>query len=161
MTRFIHIPEHEDFFKSLKLTLNNYAISIGSSTNQHFADVLHIKGDNKSSAFSNLINAGTGKDLKCREWLTLLDNCPEYQKANLDYICNRYGFICSESSKTQSNENFEELFLKIADINGDLAKEYLQAKEDGVIDKQEQKNIDDLMYQFRALIKSYEFGKAH
>ena len=95
MTRFINIPEYEDFFKSLKETLNNYAISINKTTYTYFAEKLFIKGQNAKHSFGNLINPNTGKDLKTRELILLLDNCPEHQKPVLDFLCNRYDFICS------------------------------------------------------------------
>jgi len=126
MTRNIFIPDYIDFYKVLKQVLNNYSISIGATTNQHFADVLHIKGDNKSSAFSNLINVGTGKYLKTNELLLLLDNTPEHQKPVLDYICNRYGFTCNESAKrlNTNNDNLKDMLLNITANDGALISDF-------------------------------------
>jgi hypothetical protein len=159
MTRFVNIPRHDDFYKSLKQTLNNYAIEIGVTTYIYFADILHIKGNNKQSSFSALVNHGSGKYLKVDELIHLLDNCPGHQKPTLDFLCHRYGFTCSHNAdKVNCNEDFQDLFVKVANINGTLAKEYLQALEDGNIDEDEKKQLDLIMYQFRALIRSYEFG---
>lgn len=160
MTRFVNIPEHEDFFKALKLTLNNYSIAHGVTTYQHFAGVLHIKGNNASSTFSNLMNPGTGKDLKCREFITVLDNAPEHQKPTLDWLCNRYDHICTKKAEnvTQTSriENIKEILLNISGANGNLCSDFINFNSDNELTENELNQLLMASYQARVLLVEFE-----
>lgn len=160
MTRFVKIPEYEDFFKALKQTLNNYAIEIGVSVYEYFADKVFIESQNRRVVFSNLLNPGTGKDLKVRELLLLLDNCPEHQKPLLDYLCNRYDLICSlkayNDSKTTEYENIKDLLIGIAGSNGSIFNDYLDYISDDELDNDEIKSLIKTSYQTRALLNQFE-----
>lgn len=158
MTRFVHIPEYEDFFKNLKVALHNFSVEHNVTTNQYFAYVLNIQGVNKHQMFVSLLNPNTGKDLKVRELILLLDNLtPDTQKIVLDFLAKRYGFVVSESATpANSAEHLKDILLNINSISGDVSKEYLLAIRDNEITKSEVDNISKLLYQARAVIKEFE-----
>jgi hypothetical protein len=158
MTRFVHIPEYEDFFKNLKVALHNFSVEHNVTTNQYFADVLNIQGVNKHQMFASLLNPNTGKDLKVRELILLLDNLtPDTQKIVLDFLARRYNFTVSESATpANSAEHLKDILLNINSISGDVSKEYLLAIRDNEITKSEVDNISKLLYQARAVIKEFE-----
>jgi hypothetical protein len=158
MTRFVNIPEYEDFFKNLKLALHNFSVEHNVTTNQHFADVLCIKGLNKHQMFASLLNPSTGKDLKVRELILLLDNLTsDTQKDVLDFLAKRYGFIVSESVvAANTTDSLKDILLNINSINGDVSKEYLLSIRDNEISKSELDTISKLLYQARAVIREFE-----
>ena len=143
MSRFINISEYEDFFKSLKLSLKQFGIKFNVTPYQYFADKLFIKGENKSSMFSSLLNLNTGKDLKVRELLSLLDTLGEDGEPVLDYLCNRYGFVCSAKfvGDEHNEENIKDLLLKIGASNGRILNDYIDFNDDNYLDLKELKEL--------------------
>ena len=150
-------PANEQFFKSLEVVLDLYSANKNLTRNIYFSQVLGFKTE---GAFSQHLtpHSNIEKNLTAREVLYMMDICKDFVKPVLDELCKKYGYVCSVPAVTdQNNNNFEELFLKSANINGKLATTYLKAIEDGKISKDEAKQLNDLMYQFRALIRGYEF----
>jgi hypothetical protein len=159
MTRFIYIPEYEDFFKSLKLSLSEFGNEYNVTPYSHFAEKLHIKGNNKTSQFSNLINPYTGKDLKVRELILTGDNLHGHQKHFLDYLCNRWGYICSEKAqyeKYNEYENIKDIIIKIGGSNGSIFSDFIAYTSDNELDNNEIKSLIDDSYRTRALLAEFE-----
>lgn len=158
MTRFTYIPEYEDFFISLKLSLSNYAVEFGVTAYQYFAEKLHIKGVNNSTSLSNLINPNTGKDLKTRELILLMDNLQEHSKPILDYLCNRYGFVCSASAKSANTsiDNLKDILLDISSSDGLLVSEFLECIKDDELVDYEKKQLIKSSYKTRSKLIKFE-----
>ena len=163
MNRIDLIPEHEDFFKSLKLTLNEFANEYNVSTYEYFGNKLHFKS-NAGVQLSNLLNSNTNKDLKVRELITLLDNSSTHQAPVLNYLCNRYNFACSnikdcnESNTNKQNvkdENIKDLLINIAGSNGNLSNDFLNFHSDGLIDELEKEKLIKDSYESIAIL--FEF----
>jgi len=158
MTRFINIPDYTDFFKTIKLSLNNFSVEMGVTAYSYFADKLFISSKNKHTVLSNLLNTNTGKDLKVRELLLLLDNLQGHEKPILDYICNRYGFVCSLNVKenNETNENIKDLLLKISGSNGSIINDYISFNSDDELDDNEVNQLLKASYNIRALLNQFE-----
>jgi hypothetical protein len=159
MIRLDQIPHFDDFFKALKLTLTNFAISHNVTRDSYFANILSFKGENANINFNKLITpSNPNKNLTVRELLHLLDNTPEHNKEVLDYLCKRYGFVCSTSAQSKKEDDIQNIFMDIADLTGDISKVVKEAKKDGKIDNSEKKIIDSYLYKLRSKIKGYENG---
>jgi hypothetical protein len=156
MARSFQLIKNQDFLKSFKFSLLEYQNEFNVISNQHFSNKLGFKNH---SQFTNLTNEFSDKYIKVDELFLIMDNLGNHTKPILDYMCNRYGFLCTPSAPAEkTNDNFQDIFLDIANIQGDLAKTYLEAMQDGNLDDEEYKQIDKLLYQFRALVKGYEHG---
>lgn len=159
MNRFIYIPYFEDFFKSLKLALKNFGAIHNIKESQYFANKLGIEGLNASNMFIALLNAGTGKDLKVRELLHILDNLDhESQKIILDFLAIKYDFVLSETVET-SNLNFKDLkdlLLKMQINQSDITEEYLDVFSDGVITSSEVKDLQMCIYTLQSYLREFE-----
>jgi len=156
MARIFPLIKNQDFLKSFKFSLLEYQNEFNVVSNQHFSNKLGFKNP---SQFTNLTNEYSEKYIKVDELFLIMDNLGTHTKPILDFMCNRYGFVCTPSAIAENkNDNFQDIFFDIANINGDLAKAYFEAMKDGVLDEEEHKKIDNLLYQFRALVKGYEHG---
>lgn len=159
MNRFIYLPYFEDFFKSLKLALKNFGVNHNIKESQYFANKLGIDGLNASNMFTALLNAGTGKDLKVRELLHILDNLDhESRKIILDFLASRYDFVLSENLQN-SNINFKDLkdlLLKMHINQSDITEEYLNIFSDGVITSVEVKELQSCIYALQAYLREFE-----
>jgi hypothetical protein len=159
MTRFINIPEYEDFFKSLKLALHNFATAHNVNTNRYFADVLFIGGNNKETTFNNLLSMNTGKDLKARELFLLLDSIGTDRKIFLDFLAKRYDLVCSNTATTQKSkneENIKDLLLLIGGSAGNIFNSFIAYNEDNKLTGAELKELIKISYQSRALLNEFE-----
>jgi len=154
MARTFPLTKNQDFLKSFNFALHQYKIEFNVIPNQLLAEKLGFKS---SPQFSNLLQPYNDKYIKVDELFLCMDNLGSHTKPILDFICNKYGFVCTPSAnKEKSNDNFQDIFLDIANINGEIAKTYLEAMQDGTLDEDERKQLDKLLYQFRALVRGYE-----
>lgn len=162
MTRLINIPEQDDFFQVLRHSLKEYAIESGmlrtGYTYHHFfADKLGIKSQTKNTQFSNLVTPNTGKHLKTIEFIYLLDRIPEHQKPTLDYLCDRYGYICSEMAHPNpKEETLKDMLLNISSHDGFLISEHMEAIKDEEWTKEEIENQIKISYDLRSKLIEYE-----
>lgn len=159
MTRFAYIPEYEDFFKALKLSLHGFARSLGVNSNRYFADILGIKGVNKENSFNSLLNPNTGKDLKARELFLLLDTLGnEYSKDFFNFLALRYDFVVSDkaTSQTINQDNIKDLMLSIGGSTGNIFNTFITSNNDNKLDELELKELIKLSYTSRALLNEFE-----
>lgn len=157
MSRLSNIPKDIKLLKIINLALHEFGNEFSVTSSKYFAIKTFFKGLNASAQFTNLLQPHNEKYLKVDELLLILDNLGTHKKIILDELCSRYGYICSSSAPdTNTDNNFEKLFLDVANVNGKISAKYLEAIKDGNIDNEEKKQLDNLLYQFRALVRGYE-----
>jgi len=111
MARAFPLNKNQDFLKTLKFSLLQFENEFNITANQHISSKLGFK---TSSQFTNLLQPYNEKYMKVDELFLTMDNLGDHNKHILDYLCNRYGYVCSLSAtKEISNDNFQDIFLDI------------------------------------------------
>lgn len=158
MSRINYIPEYENFFKTVKFSINKYGKNNSITAFSHFADLLNFpQNNNSSSNFGKLLSPGTDKDLKVRELLLVLEELDHEKKYILDSMCKMFDYICIPAVDKKPIVSFEKFFIDVSLISGKIAEKFQEFNKDNTIDNFESQELNSLMYDFRVLIRSYEF----
>ncbi len=158
MSRLSKIPKNQELLSVIKLSILEFN-NEHRTTNLHFASKLHFVSANASIQFNNLLQTFNEKYIKVDELLILCDNLGTHSKPILDFICNRYGYVCSLRATNETNtkdENIKDLLLAIGGSNGSLFSDYLCFNSDCKLDEKEIKSLIDTAYRTRALINQFE-----
>ncbi len=158
MSRLSKIPKNQDLISVIKLSILEFN-NEHNTTNLHFASKLHFTSSYASIQFNNLLQPFNEKYLKLDELLLLCDNLGTHSKHILDFLCDRYGYVCSLKASNETdtkNENIKDLLLAIGGSNGSLFSDYLCFNSDYKLDKKEIRSLLGTAYRTRALINQFE-----
>jgi len=155
MARAFPLQKSQDFIKTLKFSLLQFENEFNITANQHIANKLGFK---TSAQFTNLLQPFNEKYMKVDELFLVLDNLDTHSKHILDYICHRYGFVCSPKATIEKNtiDNTKDLLLSIGGSNGSLFNDFLLSIQDKHLDLEEIENLEKKAYQTRALLAQFE-----
>ncbi|BFU77168.1 hypothetical protein ALC152_03830 [Arcobacter sp. 15-2] len=155
MARAFQLIKNQDFIKTLKFSLLQFENEFNITANQHIANKLGFK---TSAQFTNLLQPFNEKYMKVDELFLILDNLDTHSKHILDYICHRYGFVCSSKATAENNtiDNTKDLLLSIGGSNGSLFNDFLLSIQDKHLDLEEIENLEKKAYQTRALLNQFE-----
>lgn len=155
MRRNDKILKNQDFISTLKFALNEFGNEYNVTANTHFANKLHFS---TPSQFINTLLPYENKYLRVDELLIILDNLGQHSKHILDFLCNRYGYVCSNKASTLelSNDSIKDLLLQVGANNGLLFSNYLESIQDEELDKSEIKKLKSKAYNLRALLNQFE-----
>jgi hypothetical protein len=158
MSRLKNILKNLDLLKKIKLAMLEFGNEFNVTPNQYFADKLHFKNLSASVQFSNLFQPHNEKYLKLDEFLIILDNLSSHRKIILDYLCNKYDYVCTPKAynQTLNTENIRDLLLNISSKQGYLFQNYLNYASDNMLDSQEIEILLQNSYQARATITEFE-----
>ena len=109
--------------------------------------------------FSKYINpTETTHNLKITDFELILSNLDStHKKIILDSICQSNGFVCVDTEKEKNLfYSLENLLLNISATNGDLAKSFLVAVEDGNINESEKEQLKTISYNLREFLITFE-----
>lgn len=97
-------------------------------------------------------------NLKITDLELILNNLDNFHtKLILDYLCQSHGFVCVDSEKEKNLfYSLENLLLNISATNGDLAKSFLCAVEDGNINNSEKEQLKTISYNLREFLITFE-----
>lgn len=99
------------------------------------------------------------KSFKITDLELILDNLDQpHQKLILDYLCNRYGFVCSESAEANktNNDNIKDMLIVLSAKNGNLANCYINSIEDNILSDEEIEVLLSLSYETRQKLINFE-----
>ena len=155
MARSFQLQKNLDFLKTFKFALHQYELEFNITSNQHMADKLGFKS---SSQFTNLLQSYNEKYIKVDELFLCMDNLGNHTKPILDYMCNKYGYVCTPKATKENNsiDNTKDLLLMIGGANGNLFNEFLHSMQDKKLDLEEIENLLKKSYQTRALLTQFE-----
>lgn len=152
MSRLTNIPKNEDFIKTLKFSLKQFSDEYNVSAYSYFANKLHFKGDNARHQLSNLFTPANDRYLKVDELFILLNHLDEYKKPIIDFICNKYGYVCitKKICDFPGIEKLKDIVLEINSQTGLLTHYFNEAMKDNEIDSIER---DDLKKKIKSSIE--------
>ncbi|RXK01500.1 hypothetical protein CRV02_08300 [Arcobacter sp. CECT 8989] len=142
------------FNKIIDFAVEKFCNSIGFNKN-FFSQFLPYS----ESQFPKYINHNDDtKNLKSHDLIHILDNLDKpHQKLILDYLAQRYEatFIFNDSLD-DNNQSLEHILLSITATDGELSKQFLNAIEDNNIDDNEIKQLKEIAYKLRSLLRVFE-----
>jgi len=155
MARSFPLQKNQDFLKSFNFALHQYKLEFNVTPNQHLANALGFK---TSSQFINLLQPYNEKYMKVDELFLSMDNLGNHTKPILDFICSKYGFVCTPKAIKEniSIDNTKDLLLLIGGANGNLFNEFLESMQDKKLDLEEIENLEKKAYKTRALLTQFE-----
>ena len=155
MARAFQLIKNQDFIKTIKFSLHQYQNEFNITANQHISNKLGFK---TPSQFINLLQPYNEKYMKVDELFLVLDNLDIHTKPVLDYICNKYDYVCIPKATAESNtiDNTKDLLLMIGGANGNLFNEFLESIQDKILDFEEIESLEKKAYQTRALLNQFE-----
>lgn len=152
-----YIPQYEDFFKSLKLSLKDYGDKFNVSYSSYFADKLGFKSSNAETQFNQFLNPSE-KDLSVRELIFLINILKEDSKPFMDYLAKESNLIVSnKANKINHFEELHQVLMKFSIDNGLLNASYLKSIQDKKFTKDELNELTELSYQARSRLNQFEF----
>lgn len=147
-------PKTSKLLNVIEYSINSFCNSIGFK-NGFFSKFLPYS----DSQYPKYINpTETTHNLKIIDLELILSNLDlTHKKIILDSLCQSYGFVCVDTEKEKSLFNsIENLLLNISATNGDLAKSFLSAVEDGNINDVEKEELKTISYNLREFLITFE-----
>ncbi len=151
---YFKIAETSKLLKVIEYSITSFCNSIGFK-NGFFSKFLPYS----ESQYPKYINpTETTHNLKITDLELILSNLDlTHKKLILDSLCQTNGFVCVDTAKEKSLFNsIENLLLNISATNGDLAKSFLLAVEDGNINEQEKEELKKISYSLREFLITFE-----
>ena len=151
---YFKIAETSKLLKVIEYSINSFCNSIGFNK-AFFSKFLPYT----ESQFPKYINpTDLTHNLKITDLeLILLNLDLTHKKIILDSLCQSCGFVCVDTAKENSLFNsIENLLLNISATNGDLAKTFLSAVEDGNINQDEKEQLKKISYNLREFLITFE-----
>jgi hypothetical protein len=99
------------------------------------------------------------KSFKITDLEIILDNLDQpHQKLILDYLCQRYDFVCSSSAETDiiENDNIKDMLIALSAKNGNLANCYINSIQDDILTDDEIDELLSLSYETRQKLINLE-----
>lgn len=99
------------------------------------------------------------KSFKITDLELILNNLDQsHQKLILDYLCQRYGFVCSESAQADkvNDDNIKDMLIQLSAKNGNLANCYINSMTDNCLGDDEIEELLNLSYETRQKLISFE-----
>ena len=130
---YLKNPKTSKLLNVIDYSINSFCQSLGFKKN-FFSQFLNYS----DSQFPKYINPkDDSHNLKITDLeLILLNLDSQHKKIILDSLCQSNGFVCVDTANEKSLfSNLEILLLNISATNGDLAKTFLSAVEDGNINE--------------------------
>lgn len=157
MSRLDHLHKDQEFLKAVDLAFLEFSNRYGVTSSKYFAEKLKYNTPNE---FQNHLQPYNNKFLKIDEFFIILTHLGDHRKILLDFICNKYDYICSKKaqydSKNTDYKNIKETLLDIAGSNGSIFNDYVNFTSDNELDKKEIEQLIKASYQTRALLNEFE-----
>lgn len=99
------------------------------------------------------------KSFKITDLELILDNLDTpHQKLILDYLCQRYNFVCSMSAQADkiNDDNIKDMLIKLSAKNGNLANCYINSINDDILTDDEIEHLLSLSYMTRQNLINFE-----
>lgn len=142
------------FNKIIDFAVEKFCNSLGFNKN-FFSQFLPYS----ESQFPKYINHNDDtKNLKSHDLIHILDNLDKpHQKLILDYLAQRYEatFIFNDSTNN-TEKSLEHILLNITATDGELSHKFLNAIQDNNIDETETKELNQIAYKLRSLLRVFE-----
>lgn len=152
-----YIPQFEDFFKTLKLTLKDYGDKFNVSYASYFANKLGFTSSNAETQFNQLLNSNE-KDLTVRELIFLIKILKEDSKPFIDYLAKESNLIVSnKANKLNHFAEIHHILMEFSIDNGMLNASYLKSIQDKKFTVDELNELLELSYQARSRLNQFEF----
>uniref|UniRef100_UPI004047D1CB phage regulatory CII family protein n=1 Tax=Aliarcobacter sp. TaxID=2321116 RepID=UPI004047D1CB len=151
---YLKNPKTSKLLNVIDYSINSFCQSLGFKKN-FFSQFLNYS----DSQFPKYINPkDDSHNLKITDLeLILLKLDSQHKKIILDSLCQNNGFVCVDTANEISLfSNLEILLLNISATNGDLAKTFLSAVEDGNINELEKQQLKTISYQLREFLITFE-----
>lgn len=151
---YFNNPKISKLLSVVDYTVNAFCTSIGLKKN-YFSVFLPYS----ELQFPKYINPNDDShNLKITDLDLILANLPSsYKKVILDSLCQNHGFVCVDTAEqTSLFTNLEILLLNISATNGDLAKTFLSAVQDGNINDIEKEELKSISYKLREFLITFE-----
>lgn len=147
-------PENSKLLNVIHYSINSFCSSLGFNIG-FFSKFLPYS----ETQYPKYINpTETTHNLKITDLELILSNLDlTHKKIILDSLCQSNGFVCVDTEKEKSLFNsLENLLLNISATNGDLAKTFLSAVEDGNINDLEKEQLNKISYNLREFLITFE-----
>jgi len=158
MSRLSNIPKNLEFLKALKLSTHEFKQE-HNVTDLYFANKLHFKSKNAQIQYNKLLQPFNDKYIKVDELLLLLESLGSHNKIILDFLCDRFGYVCSTKAKDETIieiESIKDQLLKIGGSNGTLFSNFINYNSDNKLDIDEIDDLLNISYRTRAMINQFE-----
>ena len=144
------------FLKALDFAFLEFESQFGKSATKFFSQKI---GFNTSNQLSNKIQHFSIAHLNIDEVFIILDNLGKHKKIILDYICDKYDYVCSPKAKNEQAtkyENIKDLLLKVTGNNGCLVNDFTDFNIDDELDKNELLALKKRSYGSRSTLVQFE-----
>ncbi len=151
---YLKNPKTSKLLKVVNYSITLFCESLGFKNN-FFSQFLPYS----ESQYPKYLNPNDDThNLKITDLELILSNLDsEHKKIILDSLCQSCGFVCVEDEKEKSLFfSLENLLLNISATNGDLAKNFLLAVEDGNISNSEKDELSKISYNLREFLISFD-----
>lgn len=159
MSRLSTIPKDEKLYTKLKYAFSKYDESFDLPRGTCRKNITNKLGFKTVKEFNNYLDLYENKFLRIEE-LFIIISCldSEQQKLILDYLSQKYDFICNYSAVTDPtiNNTLENILLNLSATNGSLIKNFLDAIQDKNINEYEKEALKDIAYNLRTLLVNFE-----
>lgn len=155
MARAFQLQKNQDLLKAFNFALHQYKLEFNVTPNQHFASVLGFK---TSSQFINLLQPYNEKFIKVDELFLCMDNLGNHTKPILDFICDKYGYVCTPKADSAncSLDNVKDSLLSISATNGAVVNSFISGNEDNHYDEDEINDTLNLIQKERSQLVCLE-----
>ena len=151
---YLNKPENSKLLNVIEYSINSFCNSLGFKIG-FFSKFLPYS----ESQYPKYINpTETTHNLKITDFELILSNLDlTHKKIILDSLCQSNGFVCVDTEKEKSLfYSLENLLLNISATNGDLAKSFLSAVEDGNINDVEKEELKTISYNLREFLITFQ-----
>lgn len=151
---YLNNPKNSKLLNVINYSINSFCNSLGFNSG-FFSQFLPYS----QSQFPKYLNPNDDShNLKITDLeLILFSLDKKHKKIILDSLCQSNGFICVDDEKEKSLFfSLENLLLNISATNGDLAKSFLTAVEDGTVTPGEKENLRKISYDLREFLITFE-----
>jgi len=148
MARLFPLQKDQNFLKSFNFALHQYQLEFNVTANQHLANALGFKSP---SQFINLLQPYNEKYIKVDELFLCMDNLGKHTKPILDFICNKYDYVCTPKAVIDNCtlDDVRDSMINIGAINGAVFSSFLDGTSDNNYDSNEIQKTLDLIYKER------------
>jgi hypothetical protein len=152
---YTKIDNNSKFMNLINYTVTKFCDSLGFNRGYFFQFLPY--SENQLPKYFNPND--DNKVFKITDLELILDNLDTpHQKLILDYLCQKYGFVCSQSADidTLQDDNIKDMLIALSASNGNLANCYINSVDDNVLSDEEIEELLNLSYKTRQQLINFE-----
>ncbi len=157
------LSKHPFLYKAIGLAIERFGERHHITARQHLAPLLGFTGKNGSIQLGTSLNHTTYNpssphSLSIDQLAVLLDELGGDRHIILDALAREYGGVFhSNAPSASTHDDVRDQLIEIAGLTGDLSKRYLEFKNnDGVVDDLETEELENIAYEARKQLRSFE-----